>query len=104
METNSLISAAHMTSANQGTRKHEASQKLTLNVLKQNAKQKQLQYRLNFLLHISELCANSILKEMRKYIIFNLPFLHKENNLQLLFLFSRNTLIILLEEVVLPCE
>lgn len=41
---NCLISIVHMTSANQGARKHAASQKLTLNVLKQNVKQNQLQY------------------------------------------------------------
>lgn len=42
------IAAAQMTSANQGSRRHEVSQKLTLNELKQNVKQNQLQQSQSF--------------------------------------------------------
>lgn len=53
---------------------------------------------------ISELGANSNIKEMRKYIIFDQSPLYKENNLQLLFLFSLSIWIVILEKVFLPCE
>lgn len=85
MEMNCLISVAHMTSANQGAESKRLLRSCISMGQKHIIEQTQL---LEFPSTISELGANSNIKEMRKYIIFDQSPLYKENNLQLLFLFS----------------